>query len=91
MVQNADIILDNVVVPDSIKLAERELVQGHREGAHRHPPRRGLAGGGQQLAAYEVARRYAAERTQFGRPIGAFQLVQDLLVKILGNAVARMA
>ncbi|HEX6481338.1 MAG TPA: acyl-CoA dehydrogenase family protein [Ktedonobacteraceae bacterium] len=38
--------------------------------------------------AYEVALRYAQEREQFGRPIGRFQLVQDLLVRMLGNITA---
>lgn len=40
------------------------------------------------LAAYEIALEYAKERKQFGRPIGKFQLIQDLLVKMLGNATA---
>jgi glutaryl-CoA dehydrogenase len=38
--------------------------------------------------AYEVALRYAGERHQFGRPIAKFQLVQDLLARMLGNIVA---
>ena len=38
--------------------------------------------------AYEHAQRYATQRTQFGRPIGGFQLVQDLLVRMLGNVTA---
>jgi glutaryl-CoA dehydrogenase len=38
------------------------------------------------LAAYEIALQYAKEHEQFGRPIGKFQLIQDLLVKMLGNA-----
>ena len=38
--------------------------------------------------AYEHALRYATQRTQFGRPIGGFQLVQDLLVRMLGNVTA---
>ncbi len=38
--------------------------------------------------AYELALRYAQERQQFGRPIGRFQLVQDLLVRMLGNITA---
>ena len=38
--------------------------------------------------AYEVALKYAQERQQFGRPIGRFQLVQDLLVRMLGNITA---
>jgi glutaryl-CoA dehydrogenase len=38
--------------------------------------------------AYEHALRYSTERFQFGRPIGGFQLVQDLLVRMLGNVTA---
>ena len=38
--------------------------------------------------AYEHALRYATERTQFGKPIAGFQLVQDLLVRMLGNVTA---
>jgi len=43
---------------------------------------------GCQMGAYEHALRYATERRQFGRPIGGFQLVQDLLVKMLGNVTS---
>jgi glutaryl-CoA dehydrogenase len=46
---------------------------------------------GCQMGAYEHALRYATERTQFGRPIGGFQLVQDLLVRMLGNVTATQA
>jgi glutaryl-CoA dehydrogenase len=38
--------------------------------------------------AYEHALRYSTQRSQFGRPIGGFQLVQDLLVRMLGNVTA---
>ncbi len=38
--------------------------------------------------AYEHALRYATEREQFGKPIAQFQLVQDLLVRMLGNVTA---
>jgi glutaryl-CoA dehydrogenase len=40
------------------------------------------------LGAYENALGYAQTRVQFGRPIGGFQLVQDLLVRMLGNTRA---
>jgi glutaryl-CoA dehydrogenase len=46
---------------------------------------------GQQLAAFDVARQYAVEREQFGRPLAHFQLIQQQLVTMLGNAVASMA
>jgi len=45
---------------------------------------------GQQLAAFDVARQYALERMQFGRPLAKFQLIQQQLVDMLGNAVASM-
>ena len=43
---------------------------------------------GCQMGAYEHAVTYAQERLQFGKPIGAFQLIQDQLAKMLGNITA---
>ena len=37
------------------------------------------------MGAYEHALKYAQERLQFGKPIGSFQLVQDLLAKMLAQ------
>ena len=42
------------------------------------------------MGAYEHAVRYAAERQQFGRAIGGFQLVQMMLVRMLGNITAML-
>ena len=41
--------------------------------------------------AYEHALRYAQHRSQFGRPIARFQLVQDLLFRMLGNVTSMQA
>ena len=49
------------------------------------------------MGAYEHALKYAQERLQFGKPIGSFQMIQDLLAKMVANItacqclVARMA
>lgn len=40
------------------------------------------------MGAYENALAYAQRREQFGRPIASFQLVQDLLVRMLANVTA---
>ncbi len=42
------------------------------------------------MGAYEKALQYAQERTQFGRPIGRFQLIQMMLVKMIGNVTAML-
>ena len=46
---------------------------------------------GCMMAAYELALGYAQQRVQFGRPITAFQLVQDHLATMLGNVTSSLA
>jgi glutaryl-CoA dehydrogenase len=89
-VQNADITLDNVVVPDFFKLAHANSFRDVNKVLK--VTRLGVAwqAVGQQLAAFDVARRYAVERRQFGRPLASFQLVQSQLVQMLGNSVSSM-
>jgi glutaryl-CoA dehydrogenase len=43
---------------------------------------------GHATAAYEIAAAYAAERSQFGKPLVSFQIVQDRLVKMLAEVTA---
>lgn len=87
-VQNADIVLDGVRVPESDRL---QRIDGFRDTAAVLANTRGGVAWqalGIAVRAYELAREYAVTRVQFGRPIGSFQLVQDLLVKMLGNITA---
>jgi glutaryl-CoA dehydrogenase len=89
-VQNADVTLTGCRVPEADRLQE---ARGFRDTAEiLRRTRSGVAWSsvGVMLAAYEIARRYALEREQFGRPIGGFQLVQDLLVRMLGNVTSSL-
>ena len=89
-VQNADIVLDNCLVPDANRLTGANSFRD--TSAVLRQTRGGVAWSavGCQMGAYELAVAYAAEREQFGRPIGQFQLVQDLLARMLGNITASL-
>ena len=89
-VQNADITLDNVVVPDSHKLVHANSFRDVNKVLKVTRLSVAWQAVGQQLATFDIARRYAVERDQFGRPLASFQLVQSQLVQILGNAVSSM-
>ncbi|WP_285320506.1 acyl-CoA dehydrogenase family protein [Pseudarthrobacter sp. lyk4-40-TYG-27] len=89
-VQNADIVLDNVAVPGDFKLANANSFRDVNKVLKVTRLAVAWQAVGLQLAAFDVARRYAVERQQFGRPLASFQLVQDQLVRILGNAVSSM-
>jgi glutaryl-CoA dehydrogenase len=89
-VQNADILFEDVRVLEADRFAginsfadTNALLRGSRISV-------AWQAVGQQLAAFDVARQYAVEREQFGRPLAKFQLIQQQLVSMLGNAVASM-
>ncbi|WP_043634317.1 acyl-CoA dehydrogenase family protein [Nonomuraea candida] len=87
-VQNADIVLDGVRVPESDRL---QRVNGFRDVAKVLAKTRGGVAWqalGIAMRAYELAREYAVTRRQFGKPIASYQMVQDLLVKMVGNVTA---
>ncbi|MHA6782860.1 acyl-CoA dehydrogenase family protein [Pseudonocardia saturnea] len=89
-VQNADIVLTGCRVPEADRLQEAHSFADTNKVLRR--TRGGVAWGstGTMMAAYEAALAYACEREQFGRPIAGFQLVQDLLVRMLGNITASL-
>jgi len=88
VVQNAYITLDGVRLPESSRL--QRATSFRQTAAVLRLTRAGVAwqAVGCAMGAYEHALAYAKERQQFGRPIGGFQLVQDLLVRMLGNITA---
>ena len=88
VVQNALITLDNCRVPETSRLQRANSFRD--TAAVLRMTRAGVAweAVGCARGAYELALKYAQEREQFGRPIGRFQLVQDLLVRMLGNITA---
>ena len=88
VVQNASITLDDVRVPEANRLAEGGLVPADRAGAAGHPGRCRLDGHRLRPGRIELALAYAGQREQFGKPIAGFQLIQDLLVRMLANVTA---
>ncbi len=88
VVQNGLISLDGVRVPEANRL---QNANSFRDTAKvLKLTRAGVAwmAVGCGLGAYEHALAYAKERQQFGRPIAGFQLVQDLLVRMLANCTS---
>ncbi|MEV1019305.1 acyl-CoA dehydrogenase family protein [Streptomyces sp. NPDC050264] len=88
MVQNAEIGLDHVRVPEADRLQEAHSFKDTARVLR--TTRLGVSWNalGCAMGAYEAARQYALDREQFGRPIGAFQLVQDKLAQMLANITA---
>lgn len=91
MVRNADITLENVAVDDSQRLQRINSFRDVAAILASLRPDVAWNAAGMQAGAYEAARAYALSRTQFGRPIGGFQLIQEKLVRMLGNATASLA
>jgi glutaryl-CoA dehydrogenase len=88
IVQNADIVLDEVHLPDDRRLVNcnsfadvAKVLMGTRNMV-------AWSSTGHAVAAYELALTYAQRRVQFGKPIARMQLVQAQLVEMLGELTA---
>lgn len=88
VVQNGLITMENCRIPEENRLQgdnsfrdTAKVLRGTRYFV-------GWEATGCAMGAYENALKYAQERLQFGKPIGSFQLVQDLLAKMLANITA---
>ena len=87
-VQNADITMVDVRVPEAKRLPG---IRSFRDVATVLRLTRcevAWQSVGVAVGAWEAALAYAKDRQQFGKPIGSHQLIQDLLVKGLGNITA---
>ena len=88
VVQNGVITMTNCRVPEENRLQQDK---SFRDTARvLRLTRYGVAweATGCAMGAYENALKYCQQRWQFGKPIGSFQLVQDILAKMLGNITA---
>ncbi len=88
VVQNGLITMTTCRVPEANRL---QSANSFRDTARVLRMTRSMVGWmatGCQMGAYEHALAYAKERKQFGKPIGSFQMVQDLLARMLANVTA---
>ena len=90
-VQNADIVLDGVRVPESRRLQRADSFRTTAAVLRLTRTEVAWQAIGIAIGAYEAALDYARNRIQFGKPIAAHQMVQDLLVKSLMNITASIA
>jgi glutaryl-CoA dehydrogenase len=90
-VQNADLTLSDVRVPDDLRLPG---IRSFRDVATILRLTRvdvAWEAIGVAVGAYEAALTYARRREQFGRPIAGHQLVQDRLARSLADITASIA
>jgi glutaryl-CoA dehydrogenase len=87
-VENVLITLQDCRVAEGSRLAG---VQSFRDVARQLASARVIVAwksAGLAMGAYERALAYSTSRRQFGKPIGSFQLVQNMLVQMLANVTA---
>lgn len=88
VVQNGHITLRDVRVPDVNRLLGGNSFRDTAKVLKMTRYAVAWMATGCAMGAYEAALKYSQERLQFGRPIGSFQLVQDLLARMVANITA---
>jgi glutaryl-CoA dehydrogenase len=88
VVQNGQITLKDVRVSEANRLQGGNSFRDTARVLRMTRYMVGWASTGIQMGAFENALKYAQERLQFGKPIASFQMVQDLLAKMLANVTA---
>ena len=88
VVQNGVITLKDVRVPEANRLQGGNSFRDTARVLRMTRYMVGWASTGIQMGAFEATLKYTQERLQFGKPIASFQMVQDLLAKMLANVTA---
>jgi glutaryl-CoA dehydrogenase len=88
IVQNGHITLKDVRVPESNRLLGGNSFRDTAKVLKMTRYAVAWMATGCAMGAYEAALKYSQERLQFGKPIASFQLVQDLLAKMITNITA---
>src|SRR5712692_6196957 len=88
VVQNGQITLKDVRVPEADRLQGGNSFRDTARVLRMTRYMVGWASTGIQMGAFEATLKYTQERLQFGKPIASFQMVQDLLAKMLANVTA---
>ncbi|KAJ1255524.1 hypothetical protein BS78_K199300 [Paspalum vaginatum] len=90
MVQNGDIVLNNVFVPDEDRIPGISSFKDINEVFAMSRVMVAWQPIGISMGVFDMCHRYLKERKQFGAPLAAFQLNQEKLVRMLGNVQAML-
>ncbi|GJN35941.1 hypothetical protein PR202_gb24759 [Eleusine coracana subsp. coracana] len=90
MVQNGDIILNKVFVPEEDRLTGINSFQDISKVLAMSRVMVAWQPIGISMGVFDMCHRYLKERKQFGAPLAAFQLNQEKLVRMLGNIQAML-
>jgi glutaryl-CoA dehydrogenase len=88
VVQNGEITLKDCRVPEADRLQGGNSFRDTARVLRMTRYMVGWASTGCQMGAFENTLKYTQQRLQFGKPIASFQMVQDLLAKMMGNVTA---
>ena len=91
IMQNADIELVDVRVPESARLANINSFADVAACLRNMRSDVAWIATGAAAGAYEAALKYVTERHQFGKPLASFQLIQEKLATMLTNVTASLA
>ena len=91
IVQNADILIENLRVPEAMRLQNGNSFRDTAAVLRLTRAEVAWAAVGNSIGAYEAAVKYGSERVQFGKTIDSHQLIQEHYARMLGNITSSIA